>query len=283
MLELHLVSGGSLRLDGGSMFGVVPRPLWMKFAPPDESNRVALQTNCLLIRAHGKTALVDTGYGGKAPDKIRGLFALEPGEPLLASLAEIGVGREDVDFVILTHLHFDHAGGGTRYDGSGGVETTFPNARYVVQRAEWEDAAAQRPELAGAYFRKDFLPIEESGQLELIEGNTEILPGVSTVLVGGHTRGMQLVSIEAAGRSAIFLADLCPTSKHLPTFWTMAYDQFLLDVRRVKPNVLKWVASEHVVAIFEHDPQLQGAMLRLNDKDAVELAEPVEFPLRWGE
>jgi glyoxylase-like metal-dependent hydrolase (beta-lactamase superfamily II) len=281
VFELHLVSGGSLRLDGGAMFGVVPKTLWERVAPPDEKNRIELQTNCLLIRAHGKTILVDTGYGGKAPAKVREHYALQPGEPLLASLGARGIAREGVDAVVLTHLHFDHAGGGTRLDADGAVEPTFPNATYFVQRAEWEDAAAQRPELAGAYFRKDFLPLEERGQLELLDGNAEIVPGVHTLVVGGHTRGMQLVSVELGGKNAMFMADLCPTSKHLPTFWTMAYDQFLLDVRRVKPSVLQWAANEKVMAVFEHDPVLGAATLKLDEKGAAAIDEPVPFPLRW--
>jgi glyoxylase-like metal-dependent hydrolase (beta-lactamase superfamily II) len=281
VFELHLVSGGSLRLDGGAMFGVVPKPVWEKAAPPDEKNRIELQTNCLLVRAHGKNILIDTGYGGKAPAKVREQYALEPGEPLLASLGALGHTREDIDIVVLTHLHFDHAGGGTRFDGNGNVEPTFPNAKYFVQQAEWEDAAAQRPELVNSYFRKDFLPLEERGQLELLDGNSEIVPGVHTLVVGGHTRGMQLVSVELGGRNAMFMADLCPTSKHLPTFWTMSYDQFLLDVRRVKPSVLQWAANEKVVAIFEHDPTLQAATLKLNEKGVVVVDEPIPFPLLW--
>jgi len=281
LFELQIVSGGALRLDGGAMFGVVPKLLWERASPPDEKNRIELQTNCLLIRAHGKTILVDTGYGGKAPTKVREQYSLQPGEPLLASLGAVGLTRDDIDIVVLTHLHFDHAGGGTRFDERGAVEPTFPNAKYVVQRAEWEDAAAGRPELAGAYFRKDFLPLEESGQLELVEGNVEIVPGVTTLMIGGHTRGMQLVSVELGGKNAMFLADICPTSKHLPAFWTMAYDQFLLDVRRVKPSVLQWVAEEKVIAIFEHDPKLVAATLKADERGVVFVDQPGSFPLRW--
>jgi len=265
------------------MFGVVPKPLWERVAPPDEKNRVAMQTNCLLIRAHGKTILVDTGYGGKAPARVREQYALLPGEPLLASLGAAGLDRGDIDIVVLTHLHFDHAGGGTRFDERGGVEPTFPNARYVVQRAEWEDAAADRPELVGAYFHKDFLPLEERGQLELVDGNVEIVPGVHTLLIGGHTRGMQLLSVEIGGKSLLYLADLCPTSRHLPVFWTMAYDQFLLDVRRVKASVLQWAVDEKVVCVFEHDAALVAGTLKRDERGNAVVDQTVSLPLRWEE
>jgi glyoxylase-like metal-dependent hydrolase (beta-lactamase superfamily II) len=281
VFEIHLVSGGGFSLDGGAMFGVVPRPLWERLAPPDDQHRIPLQTNCLLVRAFGRTILVDAGYGGKAPNSVREQYSLEPGEPLLTSLLAMGVTREMVDVVVLTHLHFDHAGGGTRFDSRGDIEPTFPNATYFVQRTEWEDAVAQYPELCGTYFRKDFLPLYEGGQLQLLDGDALVAPGIQVMLVGGHTRGMQIVYLEHRARGAVFLADLCPTWRHLPTPWTMAYDQCARDVRRVKPSVLQRAARERVVAVFGHDEAIPAATLRADGRGIVNLDEPVSFPLYW--
>lgn len=264
------------------MFGVVPKPLWSQTFHADERNRIGLDTNCLLIRSGGKNILVDTGYGGKAPDKVRQLHALEPGEPLLHNLASEGVAPQEIDFVILTHLHFDHAGGGTRFAADGSAVPTFPKAKYIVQRAEWEDATADRPELAGAYFRKDFEPLEAAGQLEIVEGNVEIAPGVSAFLVGGHTRGMQLVVLQQGEREAVFLADLAPTAAHLRPFWTMAYDQNLLDVRRSKPAVLGRMCEHDAVALFEHDPVVWGGRIRRDDRQGFVLDKPVSPADVWN-
>jgi glyoxylase-like metal-dependent hydrolase (beta-lactamase superfamily II) len=171
------------------------------------------------------------------------------------------VAPQEIDWVILTHLHFDHAGGATYRDESGNIRPTFPRARHYVQRFEWEDALAVLPELAGAYSLDDFVPIERAGLLEIVEGDVEIVPGVRTELTGAHTRGHQIVRIESGDESAVCLADICPTAAHLPTFWTMAYDQFPLTIRRIKPLILKDVADENRIALFSHDPQIAAARL----------------------
>ena len=264
--ELRFVSGGQLRIDGGNMFGVIPRVLWERVSPPDALHRIRLETNCVLVRSPHSLGLIDTGYGGKIPAKQRQRYALDDGEPLTRNLADIGVAPDDVDWVILTHLHFDHAGGATHLDENGRLRATFPRARHYVQRVEWEDAVGNLPELVGAYYPDDFVPLQEAGLIDLIEGDVEIMLGVTTQLTGAHTRGHQLVRIESADDSAVLLADICPTAAHLPTLWTMAYDQFPLDVRRVKPVILNDVAEQHRVALFSHDPDLQAARLSRNSK-----------------
>jgi glyoxylase-like metal-dependent hydrolase (beta-lactamase superfamily II) len=257
-IRLEFVSGGRLWIDGGNMFGVVPRVMWEKVSPPDEQNRIQLETNCVLVRTGSSLGLIDTGYGGKASLKQRQRHVLDEGLPLARNLAARGVAPDEIDWVILTHLHFDHAGGVTYQDDEGLLRLMFPQARHVVQRIE--DAKSNLPELAGAY-PDNFGPLEDARLLELIDGNTEIVRGVSTQVTGAHTRGHQIVRIESDGDSAVCLADICPTAGHLRTFWTMAYDQFPLEVRREKPIILNDIVDHHRIALFSHDPHIRAARL----------------------
>ncbi|HEY3392737.1 MAG TPA: MBL fold metallo-hydrolase [Lacipirellulaceae bacterium] len=274
-IRLTIVSGGQLWIDGGNMFGVIPRVLWERKSAPDAQHRIRLNTNCILVHTRDSLGLVDTGYGGKVAAKFRQRHLLEEGRPLVRNLAAAGVMPDQIDWVILTHLHFDHAGGATYRDEDGRIRPTFPRARHYVQRFEWEDALAVLPELAGAYTLDDFVPIERAGLLEIVEGDAEIIPGVTTQLTGAHTRGHQIVRIESAGESAICLADICPTAAHLPTFWTMAYDQFPLEVRRVKPRTLNDIVEHHRLALFSHDPHIASARLSRDENDEWKLLEPL--------
>ncbi len=260
-LQINVISGGTLRIDGGNMFGVIPRVLWERKSPPDEQHRIPLATNCQLVRTPTSLGLIDTGYGGKAPSKFRQRFSLEDGAPLVRNLAARGIEPEQIDWVILTHLHFDHAGGCTYRDDAGQLQPTFPRAKHFVQRVEWEDATADLPALAGAYFSEDFAVLESAGLLEFVNGSAEIMPGVRVELTGGHTRGHQIVRLEGGGESAVCTADICPTAAHLPTFWTMAYDQFPLTVRAVKPILLNDIANHKRIVLFSHDPTISAARL----------------------
>ena len=260
-IQLTIVSGGRLWIDGGNMFGVIPRAMWERKSPPDDQHRILLDTNCVLVNTPSSRGLIDTGYGGKTPTKHRLRHELDEGEPLARNLAAIGVCPDAIDWVILTHLHFDHAGGATQRDDEGRLRPMFPRARHFVQRTEWDDAVANLPELAGAYYPDDFAPLAKAGLLELINGDVEIAPGITTQVTGGHTRGHQIVRIDSRDDSAVCLADLCPTTAHLPTFWTMAYDQFPLEVRRNKPIVLGDIVDHHRIALFSHDPHTTAARL----------------------
>lgn len=275
-IQLAIVSGGRLWNDGGTMFGVVPRVLWERKSPADAQHRILLDTNCVVVRASDSLGLIDTGYGGKIPAERRQRHAMDDGIPLVQNLSTIGIRPEDIDWVILTHLHFDHAGGATMTDESGHLRPVFPRARHIVQRSEWEDAVGNLPELAGSYFPSDFVPLEQAGLLDLVEGDSEIVPGVTTRLTGGHTRGHQVVCIESDRGSAVCLADLCPTTAHLPTFWTMAYDQFPLVVRREKPLLLSDIAAHRRVALFAHDPRIKAAHLS-RDADNAWSAVPLQL------
>lgn len=265
-LELNVVSGGRLRFDGGSMFGVVPKALWERKAPADEHNRIAMNTNCLLIRGGGKTVLVDTGYGTKLGAKVSGLFDLEDGDVLRDNLRRHGVSAEDVDTVVLTHLHFDHVGGATRRDDAGRLVPTFPRARHLVQRVEWETATNGARELGDAYPPENFLAIDEAGLLELVDGDGAIAPGVQLLVTGGHTAGHQAVLIESGGRTAFYPADLCPLRAHLKQLWCMGFDLFPLTTRRRKAELLGRAADERWLVIWGHDPEVVAGYLRRDAK-----------------
>src|SRR5207248_610662 len=185
------------------------------------------------------------------------------------------VGPEQIDVVILTHLHFDHAGGCTYLNESGELRPAFPLARHVVQRREWEDAAGRLPELRGAYFERDFLPLQDAGLIDFVDGDAQIAPGVSVRLAPGHTRGHQLVLIESAGATAMYPCDLCPTFAHLRTFWTMSYDQNLLEVRRVKPVWIGRAADEGWLMISAHDTQTRAAYIRRDAQEEFAIGERV--------
>jgi len=272
--QLAVLSGGTLWIDGGNMFGVVPRVMWEKACPPDAKNRILLDTNCLLVRTPGSLGLIDTGYGDKAAPRFRERHEMAAGSPLLQSLEAASVRPEEIDWVILTHLHFDHAGGCTRRDSDGRLRPTFPNAKHYVQRVEWDDATSDRPELAGNYFPDDIVPVAEAGLVELIDDETDVVPGVATRRTNGHTRGHQIVTLTSGGETAVYLGDLCPLVPHLRTFWSMSYDQFPLTVRTSKPVLLAEIADRRQIAVFGHDPYCRFARIR-RDERVEWAAEPV--------
>jgi len=265
-LTLTVVSGGTMRVDGGNVFGVVPRSLWQRECTPDELNRIAMAQNCLLVQGHGRTLLVDAGYGPKWNEKARGHADMQPGNPIVESLAQLGVAPEQVDTVVLTHLHNDHAGGTTTRDTQGNSSPVFTNARHLVQRIEWDDASGRLPELAGAYFEQDFVPLMQAGVLDLLDGEAEIIAGMRVTITGGHTRGHQMVVFDDGQREIIYPCDLCPTASHLHTNWCLAYDQHMRETRRVKPAVLGRAADRGDTVLFAHDPQTFAATIRRDDR-----------------
>lgn len=273
--QLDVISGGKLRLDGGAMFGVVPRTMWEKKQPADERNRIQMATNCLLLRNDTQTLLIDTGYGDKFDERGRDLFCLEDGSPLLESLSSVGVAAEDIDTVVLSHLHFDHAGGATTKDGRGNLRPTFPNARYVTQQKEWDAAVGGAPELKGSYPLDNLLPIKDSGQLELVDGQAEIFPGLTAWPTPGHTKGHQALILETPEQTVAYLADVCPMVAHLPAMWCMAYDVDLLESRRNKPQTLGRAADENWLVIFCHDPAVVGGRLQRDDKREFSVSDPL--------
>ena len=265
-LEIYPVSDGRFRLDGGAMFGVVPKVLWEKCCAADELNRVPLSLTCLLIRANGKNILVDTGLGSKEDDKFQRMFAVERTPTLLESLGHLGLGREDIHMVINTHLHFDHAGGNTMTRGNGTVVPSFPKARYVIQRGEFEDAARSNERTKASYRRDNFTPIAHVNQWEFLHGDAELFPGVTAVVTAGHTRCHQGVKIESEGQTAFYLGDLIPTVSHLPLPYIMGYDLLPMQTLDTKRWVLDRAFEENWLLLFEHDPLIQAGHVR-KDQD----------------
>ncbi len=274
--QLDTISGGLAHIDGGTMFGVVPKVLWEKVQPPDETNRIRMATNCVLARDGDHTVLVDTGYGTKSTEKEQRSLGLKPGNPLVDGLARLLLTVEDIDTVVLSHLHFDHAGGATRQDDGGRLVLTFPRARHLVSRTEWEDATSGAAELRGAYPPEHFLPLEEAGQLTLFEDNAEILPGLRSLLTGGHTRGHHALIFESGPETAIYPGDLCPMAAHVRSHWHMAYDTYPLVTRRRKPEVLGRAADEHWWVLWDHDPDHAACRLKRDEKKQFVVVEARE-------
>lgn len=258
--KLSTVSDGRFWLDGGAMFGIVPKSLWSKFNPADEYNRIELGLNCLLIQTPEHTILVDTGIGEKFDEKWREIYRVEKNTNLIDSLDKLGVTREDVDFVINTHLHFDHCGGNT-LKADGKFVPTFPKAKYVMQKKEWFDATHLNERTKGSYLTENFIPIEEAGQLILADGDFEIVPGISVVVTGGHTRGHQSVMLASESKKAMYLGDLIPTTSHIKIPYIMGYDLYPLDVIEKKKQILDQALREKWLLIFEHDPRIAFAYL----------------------
>jgi glyoxylase-like metal-dependent hydrolase (beta-lactamase superfamily II) len=270
-LEFKIVTDGMFGLDGGAMFGVIPKPLWEKVAPADARNRVRLATNCLLIRAADKRILVETGNGDKFTSKESEIYDLPASGRLPQSLSEAGTRPEQIDIVVNTHLHFDHCGWNTRREGDR-IVPTFPNARYVVQRAHYEHAKSPN-ERDRASFRDDnYLPIEAAARWQLVDGDTQLVPGVELIRVPGHTRDMQCVRLTGGGKSAFFFADLVPTAAHLPLPWIMGFDLYPVATIESKKHWIPKVIRDGSLAIFGHDPTMPAAWLR-QDGDRVR-AEP---------
>jgi glyoxylase-like metal-dependent hydrolase (beta-lactamase superfamily II) len=259
--EIYPITDGRFRLDGGAMFGVVPKTLWADSCCPDEHNRIPLSLTCLLIKAHGKNILVDTGLGDKEDATFRERFAVERTPTLLDSLKRLGVHRDDVYMVINTHLHFDHAGGNTMQGGEGNLESTFPRARYCVQRGEFEDAARANERTRASYRMDNIVPISHGNQWEFLHGDTELLPGITAMVTAGHTRHHQAVRIESEGQAAVFLGDLIPTASHLPLPYIMGYDLYPIETLETKRRVLAQACEENWLLVFEHDPLIQAGYI----------------------
>jgi glyoxylase-like metal-dependent hydrolase (beta-lactamase superfamily II) len=265
--EIHGLRDGFFRLDGGAMFGVVPKPLWEKKFPSDDQNRIKLALNSFLIQKSGLLILVETGIGSDFDQKISKYYSLEREPGLVGALQRLGYQAEDINFVINTHLHFDHCGGSTHKNAEGEYVPTFPQAKYIIQQGEWEYAMHPSERDRPSYLKENFLPLEKFGQLQLVDGDTEITEGVEVRLIPGHTSGHQCVKVHSGNKVFFFLGDLVPTSGHIGLPYIMSYDIYPQETLQNKKKIFEQAIQEDWILGFNHDPDLFfGKVEKIDDK-----------------
>jgi glyoxylase-like metal-dependent hydrolase (beta-lactamase superfamily II) len=267
--ELFPIETGRFALDGGAMFGVVPKPLWEKTNPPDERNRIALAARALLLVGDGRKILVDVGNGSKYNEKLSSIYKFDSSQyDIFSSLKKHHLDPGDITDVILTHLHFDHAGGSTIVEKSE-VRPAFPKATYYVQREHWNAALKPTERDRASFFKDDFMPLKEHNVLHLTDGEGELFPGISFRIVNGHTAALQCPLVTDGRTTLFYCADLMPTTAHVNLPWIMAYDLRPLVTLEEKRIILNQAADEKWVLFFEHDPLTASATVRRTDKGIV--------------
>jgi glyoxylase-like metal-dependent hydrolase (beta-lactamase superfamily II) len=261
--ELITVSDGIYRLDGGAFFGVIPKVMWSKKVTADENNYVPSGLNSVIVRTDERTILIETGIGNKLPEKMARIY----GQPakLLDNLAAAGVGPEDIDIVVNTHLHFDHCGWNTILRGGQAV-ATFPKAKYYVQEGEWQYAQKPSERDGVSYMTANYDPLVDSGQMQLLRGDREIAPGISVRVFPGHTQHMQAVMVRSGGKTACYISDLIPTSAHLDLNWVMAFDLFPLQTLDSRKRYYAEAISPEWLTMFTHDPNLPWGHVGKDEK-----------------
>jgi methylmalonyl-CoA epimerase len=260
-LELISVSDGLIRLDGGAMFGTVPKVLWQKSSPADERNRITLGMRPLIVRG-ARTMLIDAGVGGKENAKFHDIFGIDRTRSLEVTMAEAGIAPEDIEIVLASHLHFDHAGGFTYRDASGKIRPTFPKAQYIVRRGEYEDATHTHERNRASYLADNYVPLAEAGVLQMVDDDATIMPGVRVRRTGGHCMHHQAVMIESKGQTAAFAADLIPTTAHVPAAWIMGFDLYPVDTLMAKKQFVRDAIDKQTLVFFEHDPAVAAGYIQ---------------------
>jgi len=271
-MQIHALEAGIVRLDGGAMFGVVPKPLWEQRIEPDDRNRIPLSLRCLLVEAPDALVLIDTGAGNKGSDKFRNIYGLEnDGEPtrLEDAIRAAGFEAGDVDVVLNTHLHFDHAGGDTVETPDGTLVPAFPDARHVVQEKEFGFAHRKNDRIQASYRADDMDPIREAGLWDFVDGEAQIAEGVRVLPTPGHTPHHHSILLESRGERACFLADVCPTSAHLRLAWVMGYDLEPLRTMDAKKELWDRALREDWLLIFQHDSSVPWGRLDPESPDPI--------------
>ena len=266
--ELTSLSDGIHHLDGGAYFSVVPKTLWSRKLQPDDNNLVPSGLNSVLIRTEGKNILIETGVGNKLPEKMAQIYGM-PAQ-LLDSLHAAGLAPEDIDIVINSHLHFDHCGWNTvRRNGT--VTPTFPNAKYYAQQGEWEHAHEDQRDSV-SFFTENYDPLVASGQMELLRGSAEIIPGISVEVFPGHTRDMQAIFVRGGGKTACYISDLIPTSNHLDLYWLMSFDLYPVQSVESRKRFYSRAIPENWLIMFTHDHKIPWAYLKQDDRGKISTA-----------
>lgn len=266
-MELFTIETGHFKLDGGAMFGVVPKSIWHKLNPADENNMISLAMRCLLVQDGKRLILIDNGMGSKQDAKFFGYYYLHGSHSLDASLAKYGFSRADITDMVLTHLHFDHCGGSIAYNADRTkLETAFPNATYWVSEAHWNEALAPNPREKASFLKENIMPIQESGQLQLLQPGQQFHPEIDLLFTNGHTQSMMHPIVPFKGSKIIYLADVIPTQAHLPTPYVMGYDVRPLDTMKEKTDILNMALENNWVLYFEHDPLLEACTIQQTEK-----------------
>lgn len=275
--ELHLILESSVRVDGGGAFGLVPRSLWGGLLPYDDHNLITMTQHVLYVRTPDRHIVIDTGYGDKLPDKYRRILQhTRPHGTLIGALARIGVTPEQIDLVIVTHLHNDHCGGNTTYAADGAIRPVFPHAEYVVQRREYADAMRPNERTRATYLSENFAPLVDSGQMRLLDGDTELAPGVTGCVTPGHTPGHMSVRLSSGGQHALFVCDLASFAIHFERLgWMTAYDVEPLITLETKRTWQQWALDTAALLIFPHDAQRPAGRLARTD-DGKPFVVPVD-------
>ncbi len=264
--SVHIINSGYFGLDGGAMFGIIPKPLWEKKNPPDAMNRIKLATRNLLLDDGKRKILVDTGMGNKWDDKSKMIYDIRQDEfSLSGQLQKLGLKPEDITDVILTHLHFDHTGGST-VERNGRLEPAFPNAKYYVQKKNYDWAVTPSERDKGSYIKDNFVPLHEAGVLNFINGETNFDDEIEFILVNGHTFAQQLLKISDPSGTILYCCDLFPTTSHIPLPYVMGYDLQPLVTVEEKKKILKKAVEEEWKLFFEHDPEHALSTVALTEK-----------------
>ncbi|MGR3302960.1 MAG: MBL fold metallo-hydrolase [Candidatus Scalindua sp.] len=274
--ELHSIETGRFGLDGGAMFGIVPKTIWNKLNPSDDENRIDLALRTLLITGNKRNILVDNGIGTKFSEKYKKIYKIDHSKYNLdSSLKRYNLETRDITDVILTHLHFDHAGGST-YREDGELKLTFPNATYYVQKANYEWALIPNDKERGSYLKENFIPVLEKGKLQLVEGKFEIIPHIDVIISDGHTTGLQLVRISDERNTLVYCADLIPTTSHIKIPYIMGYDIEPLKIMREKKELLSLACNDNWTLFLEHDVITEAVKVKKTEK-GFEVREPVSL------
>lgn len=265
--EIFGLRDGYFYLDGGAMFGVVPKTLWQKKSRPDKKNRIKLSLNSLLIKTQEDLTLVETGIGPKLEQKFSDIYNVRREPGLLASLQTLGFRPEDIHFVINTHLHFDHCGGNTLKNEKGEIVPAFSKAKYIIQKGEWEAACHPNERDKSSYLAENFLSLEKYGLLELVDGDREVRKGIEVVLASGHTACHQCVKVESQGKILFYLGDMVPTSAHIGLSYITSYDLFPLQTLENRKRFYEQAIQEDWIVAFVHDPRhFFGKIKKVNNK-----------------
>jgi glyoxylase-like metal-dependent hydrolase (beta-lactamase superfamily II) len=270
--QIYWLNGGNFRLDGGTMFGAVPKVLWKKKCEPDAENTLPFTNDVLLVKTPQHNIIIDTGLGNKLTPKQLSIFQVTSPWSVIKDLADLGLSRQDIDFVLLTHCDFDHGGGIVMHDADGNEELTFPDAVHYVQKTEWEDVESPCRRAQSTYWPENFKLLKQEGTLEVIEGDREVVPGIRLRHTGGHTRGHQLVEMTSGGETAVHLGDLFPTHFHTNPLWIMAYDNFPLEVIDRKEEYFRHYQKLDSWFTFYHDPQVKAC--KLGEQGTISLTWP---------